>query len=283
MRRAIALSAHGLGTASPNPPVGCVILNRQGRLVGEGYHQKKGDAHAEGNALRAAGASARGATAVVTLEPCNHVGRAPACRELLINAGVSRVVVALIDPTSRGSGGVAELRKAGVEVETGVLAEEAGVVLGPWLTALRTGTPAVTWTYLVSGSNSDEIPHLDRVRRGYDAVLFPDGRFEEGIRGGHGTDTFALPPHAVDLGSADLLKSLYAGGVRSLLLAGRSNPLMERLAAAGLIDEIFAYLPDNGPSSGAAEDWTLIPIDFKVIEIHRVQDHVRVRALRRQA
>ncbi|WP_345409925.1 bifunctional diaminohydroxyphosphoribosylaminopyrimidine deaminase/5-amino-6-(5-phosphoribosylamino)uracil reductase RibD [Nonomuraea salmonea] len=113
MRRAIALSALGLGTTSPNPSVGCVILDEDGRVVGEGFHRRKGEAHAEGNALAAAGPEARGGTAVVTLEPCNHVGRAPACRALLIEAGIARVVVAVIDPTSRGEGGVAALRQAG--------------------------------------------------------------------------------------------------------------------------------------------------------------------------
>src|SRR5947199_392297 len=105
MRLAIALSAHGLGTTSPNPPVGCVILDRAGQLVGTGYHRRKGEPHAEAYALADAGRRAAGGTAVVTLEPCNHVGRTPACRQLLVDAGVARVVIAVLDPTSRGDGG----------------------------------------------------------------------------------------------------------------------------------------------------------------------------------
>jgi diaminohydroxyphosphoribosylaminopyrimidine deaminase/5-amino-6-(5-phosphoribosylamino)uracil reductase len=86
MRLAIALSARGLGTTSPNPPVGCVILDPDGAVVGVGYHQRKGEWHAEVHALAAAGERARGGTAAVTLEPCNHVGRTPACRQALLSS-----------------------------------------------------------------------------------------------------------------------------------------------------------------------------------------------------
>src|SRR5215467_6858306 len=150
MRRAIGLSAAGLGTTSPNPPVGCVVLGRSGQVAGEGYHERKGEPHAEAQAIAAAGPLAQGATAVVTLEPCNHEGRTPACRQALIDAEVHRVVIAVLDPTSRGEGGAAALRAAGIDVEAGVLGDEARAVLGPWLTALVTRRPLVTWPYLVS-------------------------------------------------------------------------------------------------------------------------------------
>jgi diaminohydroxyphosphoribosylaminopyrimidine deaminase / 5-amino-6-(5-phosphoribosylamino)uracil reductase len=149
MRRAIGVSAAGLGTTSPNPPVGCVVLDPSGQVVGEGYHERKGEAHAEAQAIAAAGPLAQGATAVVTLEPCNHEGRTPACRQALIDAEVERVVIALIDPTSRVAGGAAALRAAGLSVETGVLADEARVILGAWLAALETRRPVVTWPYLI--------------------------------------------------------------------------------------------------------------------------------------
>lgn len=100
MRRAIVISACGLGTTSPNPAVGCVILDSEGRLVGEGYHRRKGEAHAEVNALSAAGTHANGGVAVVTLEPCNHYGVTPPCHQALLDAGIKRVVVAMLDPTS---------------------------------------------------------------------------------------------------------------------------------------------------------------------------------------
>ena len=158
MRRAIALSAAGIGTTSPNPPVGCVLLDQEGRVIGEGYHQRKGEAHAETHALAAAGGQARGATAVVTLEPCNHEGRTPACRQALIDAKVARVVIALLDPTSRSDGGAATLRAAGIDVEAGVLADEARVILGPWLTALERQRPVITWPYVVSAGGSKRRP-----------------------------------------------------------------------------------------------------------------------------
>ena len=99
MRLAVGLSAQGLGTTSPNPPVGCVILDSAGQIVGAGYHRRKGESHAEVNALAAAGPRARDGTAVVTLEPCNHYGRTPPCSQALLDARISRVVVALLDPT----------------------------------------------------------------------------------------------------------------------------------------------------------------------------------------
>ena len=101
MRLAIALSAHGLGTTSPNPPVGCVILNVRGQIVGTGYHHRKGEPHAEALALAAAGRRAAGGTAVVTLEPCNHVGRTPACRQALLDAGVTAIAYETVE-TSTG-------------------------------------------------------------------------------------------------------------------------------------------------------------------------------------
>ncbi|EEF24541.1 riboflavin-specific deaminase, putative, partial [Ricinus communis] len=97
MTRALRLAARGLYTTTPNPRVGCVIV-KNGQLVGEGAHLKAGEPHAEVHALRAAGEQARGATAYVTLEPCSHFGRTPPCADALVNAGVSRVVVAMQDP-----------------------------------------------------------------------------------------------------------------------------------------------------------------------------------------
>lgn len=145
MRRAIELARRGLGTASPNPVVGCVVLDGD-ETVGEGWHERPGDPHAEVNALRAAGEHARGATAVVTLEPCNHYGRTPPCRLALIEAGIARVVYAVTDPSSTAEGGAQALRAAGVDVESGVLEEEAAGVNEAWLTTIREQRPFVTWT-----------------------------------------------------------------------------------------------------------------------------------------
>jgi diaminohydroxyphosphoribosylaminopyrimidine deaminase/5-amino-6-(5-phosphoribosylamino)uracil reductase len=132
------------------------ILDAAGAIVGAEYHERKGQSHAEVHALAAAGERARGGTAVVTLEPCNHAGRTPACRQALLDAGVARVVIALIDPTSRGEGGAAVLRAAGVDVEVGVLAQEAWLVLGDSLTTLSTGRPVVTLVRRLDGSSVSE-------------------------------------------------------------------------------------------------------------------------------
>lgn len=112
MRRAIALAARGLGSTSPNPVVGCVITDAAGTVVGEGWHQRAGGPHAEVHALRAAGPAARGGTAYVTLEPCNHTGRTGPCAQALLEAGVTRVVYAVPDPDPQASGGAATLRAA---------------------------------------------------------------------------------------------------------------------------------------------------------------------------
>ena len=120
MRRALRIASLGRH-ASPNPMVGCTILNHDGVRVGEGYHIRPGTAHAETVALASASSSVRGGTAYVTLEPCSHFGRTPPCADALISAGINRVVVAVTDPDSRVSGtGVARLRDAGVHVDIGL-------------------------------------------------------------------------------------------------------------------------------------------------------------------
>ena len=126
MQRALELARHGVGLCSPNPVVGCVVLDRYGELAGDGWHKYDRRDHAEVVALRAAGERARGGTAFVTLEPCNHLGRTGPCSEALIQAGVARVVAATADPNPLvAGGGFEKLRRAGVAVEVGVLQAEA--------------------------------------------------------------------------------------------------------------------------------------------------------------
>lgn len=147
MRRALALSALGLGATSPNPVVGCVVLDASGEVAGEGWHQRAGGPHAEVNALRAAGGRARGGTALVTLEPCNHTGRTGPCAQALIEAGVARVVYAVSDPNPAATGGAETLRAAGISVEQGLCEAEAAEGNAAWLTSVRLGRPHVTWKY----------------------------------------------------------------------------------------------------------------------------------------
>ncbi len=147
MRHAVALAARGLGRTSPNPVVGCVILDAAGRPAGEGWHQRAGGPHAEIHALEQAGERARGGTAVVTLEPCNHTGRTGPCAQALIAAGVRRVRYAVPDPTPAAGGGAATLRAAGITAEPGPCTEEATAGNIAWLTSVRHGRPHVHWKY----------------------------------------------------------------------------------------------------------------------------------------
>jgi len=143
MARALVLAARGLYTTDPNPRVGCVLV-KDGQVVGEGWHERAGEPHAEVHALRAAGAAARGATAYVTLEPCCHHGRTPPCTRALIEAGVARVVAAMPDPNPRvARQGVAELERAGIRVEIGLLAAEAERLNPGFISRMTRGRPYV--------------------------------------------------------------------------------------------------------------------------------------------
>lgn len=153
MRRAIELAHRGPSTGA-NPQVGCVLLSPAGETLAEGWHRGAGTAHAEVDALaKLPAGAARGATAVVTLEPCNHTGRTGPCAEALIEAGVARVVYAVADPGRASSGGAERLRAAGVEVERGLLADEVEAAIGDWLFAARARRPRVTvkWASSLDG------------------------------------------------------------------------------------------------------------------------------------
>jgi len=147
MWRAIELAARGVGATNPNPSVGAVVLDTDGRVVGDGWHHAAGQPHAEVEALAAAGDRARGGTLVVTLEPCRHTGRTGPCTRAVQDAGIARVVYAVGDPNDPAAGGAAELRAAGVDVEGGVLAAEAERDNAAWLLAHRRRRPHVTWKY----------------------------------------------------------------------------------------------------------------------------------------
>ena len=141
MARALELARRGLYTTTPNPRVGCVLV-RDGAVVGEGWHERAGEPHAEIHALRSAGARARGATAYVTLEPCSHQGRTPPCCEALIAAGVSRVVAAMQDPNPLVAGkGFGMLRASNVEVETGAMEAAAHELNIGFVSRMTRGRP----------------------------------------------------------------------------------------------------------------------------------------------
>jgi len=143
MARALELARRGLYSTHPNPRVGCVLV-RDGQVVGEGWHVRAGEPHAEVHALRQAGDRARGATAYVTLEPCSHHGRTPPCAEALVDAGVARVVAAMQDPNPQVSGrGLLRLAEAGIAVHSGVLEREARDLNLGFIKRMETGLPYV--------------------------------------------------------------------------------------------------------------------------------------------
>ena len=145
MSRALELAGRGLFTTTPNPRVGCVIA-RDGRVVGEGWHERAGDAHAEIRALAdvaARGERAHRATAYVTLEPCNHYGRTPPCTDALLEAGIARVVAAMRDPSAPAGRGADRLGASGVAVDVGLLEAEARALNLGWIKRLRDGRPWV--------------------------------------------------------------------------------------------------------------------------------------------
>ncbi|ORA08641.1 bifunctional diaminohydroxyphosphoribosylaminopyrimidine deaminase/5-amino-6-(5-phosphoribosylamino)uracil reductase RibD [Mycobacterium arosiense] len=190
MRLAIDQSNQVKGTTYPNPPVGAVILDARGEVVGVGATEPAGGDHAEILALRRAGDLAAGGTVVVTLEPCNHYGKTPPCVNALLDAKVGTVVYAVADPNPQAAGGSARLEEAGVTVGSGVLADEVtGGPLREWLHKQRTGLPHLTWKYASSvdgrsaaadGSSqwiSSEASRLDlhRRRAAADAIVVGTG------------------------------------------------------------------------------------------------------------
>lgn len=185
MRRALELARQGQGYVEPNPMVGCVVV-LGAEIIGEGWHRRFGEAHAEIEALRMAGRRAAGATLLVTLEPCCHHGKTPPCTRAILEAGVRRVVAAQADPFPQvQGGGLAELRAAGVDVETGLLEEEARRLNAPYLKLVETGLPWVIakWAMTLDGktatrtgssqwiSNAESRRVVHRLRGRVDAIL----------------------------------------------------------------------------------------------------------------
>jgi diaminohydroxyphosphoribosylaminopyrimidine deaminase/5-amino-6-(5-phosphoribosylamino)uracil reductase len=156
-RRVLELAARGRFSVSPNPRVGCVVVSADGAVVGEGWHERAGGAHAEAVALEAAGNRARGATLLVNLEPCSHFGRTPPCTEAILASGIARVVCSVEDPDPRISGrGIRRLRDHGVEVLVGTFAAEAERVNEPFLVSARERRPFVhlKWASSLDGKTA---------------------------------------------------------------------------------------------------------------------------------
>ena len=189
MRECIVLARRGAGSVSPNPMVGCVIV-KEGRVVGRGYHRRFGHAHAEREALRVAGKTARGATLFVNLEPCSHYGKTPPCVDAIVDAGIYAVIIGTKDPNPLVSGrGAQVLRKAGVRVENGVLEEESQKLNEAFFKYVRKGIPfvALKIAQTVDGkiatqsgesrwiTSKEARTEVHRLRSQYDAVLVGAG------------------------------------------------------------------------------------------------------------
>uniref|UniRef100_A0A7N0UZJ6 Riboflavin biosynthesis protein PYRD, chloroplastic n=1 Tax=Kalanchoe fedtschenkoi TaxID=63787 RepID=A0A7N0UZJ6_KALFE len=191
IRRAVELARKATGCTSPNPMVGCVIV-KNGEIVGQGFHPKAGQPHAEVFALRDAGELAEDATAYVTLEPCNHYGRTPPCSEALIKAKVRRVVVGMVDPNPIvASKGVEKLRSAGIEVTVGVEEELCKRLNEAYIHKMLTGKPFVTLRYALSvnGHLLDQLGegaaeyggYYSKLLQEYDAILSPASSLQGGL------------------------------------------------------------------------------------------------------
>ena len=269
MSRALELAATPGVPLGPNPRVGCVLLAEDGRTIAEGHHRGAGSAHAERDALDRAGAAARGATAVVTLEPCNHTGRTGPCSEALLAAGVRRVVFAQGDPNPVAAGGAARLREAGVEVVEGLGLSEARALNRVWTFAVEHGRPFVTWKFAttldgrgaaadgtsrwVSGLASRRDTHrlralCDVMLVGTNTVAVDDPRLT--VRDEHDVDLPEQPLRVV-MGERDLDpgRRVLDGAAESLHL--RTREPHEALAELFARDRQHVFL-EGGPTLAAA-------------------------------
>jgi diaminohydroxyphosphoribosylaminopyrimidine deaminase/5-amino-6-(5-phosphoribosylamino)uracil reductase len=252
MRRAMAIAAYG-PRVGVNPQVGCVLLDDSGAIVAEGWHRGAGTPHAEVDALSKV-ADARGLTAIVTLEPCNHTGRTGPCAVALIDAGVRRVVYSVTDPGDASSGGAATLRDAGVEVIGGVLVDEGTRLLERWLTANRLGRPWVTakWGSSLDGriaasdgssqwiTSVEARNHIHELRAAHDAIAVGTGTAiadNPSLTARTATgDLFPHQPIPVVIGSRPLPPgSTLAQHPRGLITeSGELGAILERLFATGV-------------------------------------------------
>ena len=266
MRRAIALARRGWGQVAPNPMVGAVLV-RGGEVVGEGWHRRFGEAHAEVAALRAAGERARGATLYVTLEPCAHHGKTPPCADAVIAAGVRRVVIGARDPNPAAAGGVARLEEAGVLVETGIEEAAARELDPPFFFRFAADRPWVTLKLALSldGALADHTRRpgwltsppsrrlVHRMRAGSDAVGVGIGTAlaDDPVLTVRGVPAPRVAPRRVVFDRAarlplDSRLVRTAGEVPTVVVAADADaPAARRLANAG-VDVIGAASLDDG-------------------------------------
>ena len=276
LARALELAERGRGTTHPNPLVGAVVV-RDGEVVGEGWHERKGEPHAAVNALRAAGERARGATLYVTMEPCAHHGSTPPCTEATLAAGVSRVVAGSLDPNPEAGGGLEVLRAAGVDTEL-VDSFEARQLNEAWRTWVSLRRPFVTYKVAttldgrvaipgerwISGEDSRRLVHelraaSDAVAVGMGTVRADDPRLDaRGIGVARQPRRLAFGRGPLPAGSelelrtgplGDQLAALAEEGVQSLLLEGGPT-LATAFLREGLVDKLLVFVAPKLAGTG---------------------------------
>ncbi len=286
MQRALRLAARGLYTTEPNPRVGCVLVN-DGDIVGEGWHRKAGEAHAEIHALRQAGERARGATAFVTLEPCCHTGKTAPCSQALIDAGVHRVVAAMIDPNPLVAGnGLAQLQAHGIATETGLLEAQARALNPGFVQRMEQGRPFVRLKLAMSldartamASGESRWITGEAARRDVQRLRARSSAIVTGI----GTVLQDDPRLDMRLDAAEL-------GAHAAVQAPLNQPLRVVLDSQGRMPESAAMLQTQGrvlhvtaegvvsqpAAAGGAEHWPL-PQQKGGIDLHRLMSRLADR------
>ncbi len=250
MRRALALAQKGQGAVSPNPMVGAVIV-KNGRIIGEGYHEKYGQAHAERNALAACTESPEGADLYVTLEPCTHTGKTPPCTEAILQAGIARVFIGSTDPNPTASGGAKLLREHGIEVIEGVLKEECDALNEVFLHNMTTGKPFVVLKYAmtadghiaaangkskwITGEAAREHVHQNRgkydvILAGLNTVVKDDAMLTCRVPGGHNPVRVVCDTHLNLPPIASIVRS--AKDIRTIIACSEPDEQKHRLLAS---------------------------------------------------
>jgi diaminohydroxyphosphoribosylaminopyrimidine deaminase/5-amino-6-(5-phosphoribosylamino)uracil reductase len=278
MKRALELAEQALGCTSPNPMVGAVITDEQGNIVGEGFHQKAGTPHAEVHAINAAGGRASGGILYVNLEPCSHYGRTPPCTNAIIEAGIKTVVIGMVDPNPLVAGqGIKQLQNQGINVITGVLAEEARELNRAFIKYITAKKPFVTLKVAmtldgkiatisgdskwVTGEPARELVHrlrhqADAIMVGINTVLADNPRLTTRLKDGQGKDPVRVILDSNLRLSLDCHLAALESAAETIVITGPNIDGMKRkeLVNRGVV-VVEAPLNAEGINLGWVMDW----------------------------